>query len=453
MPTLRKYQEEDVKFLQQSTTGCCFNDPRTGKTPTILSAINKPDIQKFVVICPASALSVWTTEIETWRPNLPYIALTGTAQKKSKQLSTWTKGALIISYDTLKQTTRSKGFVDTILWHRPDCVILDEAHRIKNYNSANAKAAFKLMKIKYRYALTGTPAPNKPHEVWSILHFIKPILFPAYWTFIKEYFYTYEMANPHGATFIDIRNFKPGKSLQLQQIMNTFCTQRKRKDIMPWLPEKDRQLVKLPPTKEQIKYLTDLKQYFETEHIITQGILDRLVRYRQICNAPTLLNLKGTSPKQDWILQFLKDYPEKYIIIFSKFTSFIHLLSNKLSEKTISHEIIVGNTPLLKRKAIVDLFQKKKLHVLLLNIDAGKEALTLDAADTIIFADQYPPVADIIQAEDRFVATTVDKKDKPHTVYNLMIKGTYDEQLYGLIKKNKTTTDIINNFKNFLRDL
>ena len=41
------------------------------------------------------------------------------------------------------------------------------------------------------------------------------------------------------------------------------------------------------------------------------------------------------------------------------------------------------------------------------------EGLTLDEADVEIFIDVFPPAADIQQAEDRFVATTEAKKNKP----------------------------------------
>lgn len=78
---------------------------------------------------------------------------------------------------------------------------------------------------------------------------------------------------------------------------------------------------------------------------------------------------------------------------------------------------------------------------------AGKEGLTLDRAEEIIFADLYPPIGNIEQAEDRFVATSKDKADKPHTIYNLVIADTFDEDMLKLLQQRKTETDIINCFK------
>ena len=77
--------------------------------------------------------------------------------------------------------------------------------------------------------------------------------------------------------------------------------------------------------------------------------------------------------------------------------------------------------------------------------------MTLDKADAIIFTDKYPPVGDIEQAEDRFVATTEDKADKLHIIYELVLKGTYDEQLYELIRQRASSVDAINNFKAYMK--
>jgi hypothetical protein len=106
---------------------------------------------------------------------------------------------------------------------------------------------------------------------------------------------------------------------------------------------------------------------------------------------------------------------------------------------------------ILQLKQIKGDFQKGKFDILLLQIDATKEGLTLDRAETIIFADKYPPVSDLQQAEDRFVATTEARKNKPHTVISLMMKDTYDEVIEHMIKERKSETDIINNFKEFIK--
>lgn len=446
MPELRPYQIEDIEFLSKLKCSGCFNEQRTGKTPTALKVLRKQMRRKILIIAPASALYQWAEQFEVWL-NRPCIVLDGTPKKKEKLLEDWTYG-LVISYDSFKKTQRSNGMIDKILAKNPEAIILDEAHRIKDTKSAAAQAAFATKHIEYRIALTGTPAHGKQEEIFSILHWLYPKTFSSYWQFIGHYFKQVKITLTDGRSFKKTGKFKPGREHELQTFLSKISTQRKRVEVMPWLPEKDYEKIKLPPTDLQKKYLDELNNYFETEHIITQGVLDRLIRYRQICLHPALLNLKGSSPKLDWIKQYIQDYPDKPIVIFSKFTSFIKILAEEL--KTLKIGVIIGETPIKTRNNLKHQFQNGELNVLIINIDAGKEALTLDRAEAAIFTDKFPPVGDILQAEDRITATTEDRASKPHQIIELMLKGTYDEQLYKLLDIRASEVDVLNDYKKYL---
>lgn len=455
---LRPYQLEDLKKLQSKKAMGCFNEQRTGKTPTSLVTVDSEGYKKILIVTVSSAIYQWQNEFIKWTGR-PCIVVNGTREKRIQQIDQWTDG-LVISYDSLKEiiprikdritreeTKGREGHIEQILSKNPEAVIIDEAHKIKNPKSAIAQSIFKLSSIEKKLALTGTPAPNKPHEIWSILHFLYPNKFPSYWAFINEYFNT-RRQHLGGRVFIDITDFKPSMRHKLQTILGFISTNRKRKDVMPWLPQKDYEKIKLEPTKEQLKYLKELDKYFETENIVVEGVLDRLTRERQICLHPGLLELKGKSPKLEWLKQYVKDYPEKPIIIFSKFTSFLKILEKELPKD--SFYSIIGSTNVKQREEYKNAFQNGERNVLLIQIDVGKEALTLDRAEAIIFCDKYPPAADIAQAEDRFIATTKEKADKPHEIIELMLKGTYDEHLYKLVAQRKSDTDIINDYKKYI---
>lgn len=449
---LRTYQKEDAKFLASIPFSACFNEQRTGKTPTALEVIKLRNLEdeKILIITTASSIYQWKDEYEKWLRKPCEICI-GTPTKKAQSIKNWSHG-LIISLDSFKATKNRTGLGEDILKKKPQMVILDEAHKIKNPKSANAQAIFKTTHVPYRLALTGTPAQGKPYDVYSILRFLFPDDFRSYWKFIENYFQIEEHQTWQGGrprTYRTYDNFKKGKSEELQEILNTFSTQRKRKDVMPWLPDKFYEQIKLEPSKEQKKYLKDLEETYRTEDIITVGVLDRLVRYRQICLDPGLLNLEGKSPKTEWILQYIKDYPDEQIIIFSKFTSYLIKLSEQLNT---TWAMLVGATPTKQRGEFINDFQAGKFKVFLINIDAGKEALTLDAAETTIFTDKYPPIGSIEQAEDRFIASTKDKAHKAHKIIELMIHGTFDEQIYTLLQKRKSETDIINNYTQYIKE-
>ena len=447
---LREYQTEDAAFLTSLPCSACFNEQRTGKTPTALETVRLRGLidERILIITTASSVLQWQEEYIRWL-NRPCLACVGTLKQKEKIIDNWTHG-LVISIDSFKTTANSDGLIKPILDRKPMQIILDEAHKIKNPKSANAKALFKTNHVPYRLALTGTPAPGKPYDVYSILRFLFPDDFKGYWKFLEEYFIIEDQSifvNGKKQTFKTYERFQPGKAEELQELLATFSTQRKRRDVMTWLPDKFYVPIKLEATKEQKKYLKELNETYHTEHIETKGVLDRLVRYRQICLDPGLLDLKGKSPKTEWILQYIKDYPDEQIIVFSKFTSYLCRLAEQLN--TTWAMLIGSTTPKQKGKFIKD-FQAGKFQVFLINIDAGKEALTLDSAETTIFCDKYPPIGDIEQAEDRFIASTPDKKDKSHKIIELMIADTFDEELYNLLAQRKSETDVINNYKYYL---
>jgi SNF2 family DNA or RNA helicase len=114
--------------------------------------------------------------------------------------------------------------------------------------------------------------------------------------------------------------------------------------------------------------------------------------------------------------------------------------------------MLVGSTSAKQRGKFIKDFQSGRFRVFLINIDAGKEALTLDAAETTIFTDKFPPIGSIEQAEDRFIASTEEKAHKAHKIIELMIADTFDEQIYHLLEKRKSKTDIINNYKKYIEE-
>lgn len=460
MPTLRPYQQEDLKFLLTINSAGVFSEQRTGKTPLAISYAKARNVEKVLILCPPSAIPVWVSQWKEWFPEQDIVGVEGTGYAKKKaKIDAW-KNALVISYDTLKATKVRKGFIDDLKnaikpKKDPDLVIIDEAHRIQTRSSATTSAVYEFIHAPYKLALTGTPSSNKPYQIFSILRWLYPRTFTSYWRYVGEFYKAEKKLNHStGQEYTVIGDFvSDEKRIEHAKILNQISVQRKRHDVMKWLPEKEYTRIAFEPTAKQKQAIDHLHKYFEVGEIETQGVLDSLMRERQICLCPELLGIKSESPKVEWIIQYLKDYPERKVLIFSKFTSFLRLLSKRLEEELPQkpHKLFIGETPVAQRAAFVQQFQHNQLSLLLLNMDAAKEAITLDTAEVAIFTDKYPPVGSIQQAEDRFVATTEDKKDKQHEIIELCIRGTYDERLYDIIKNNTAQIDVINDYKQYLK--
>lgn len=451
LETLRPYQIDDIKTLISRKSSANFSEPRTGKTPTAIRLFKAKNLNKILIVAPASSLYQWKDEFFRWH-NSKAEVITGSLSPKRKEeiLTMWGNSitALIMSYESLRITTRKgvkSGLLIEILKHKDiEGIIVDEAHRIRNPKTAQAKAIFALKHIPEKHILTGTPAHGRLYDVYSSLHFLYPKMFTGYWRFIDYYFEKHDSyAGPQKYTVIDdLKNNE-----ELPQFLSRISVMHKRREIMKWLPEKEVVTIKLPLSKTQEKHIRELETDFETGHIIVENVLTQLIRVRQIANSTELVDLKPSSPKIEWLKSYIEDYPDKSIIIFSSFTSFLDLISVKLN---IPHKI-TGPVPLKKRNELKDSFQRGEIKQLLINVQAGKEALTLDTAEVAIFLDMYPPYGDIEQAENRFTATTKDKKDKEHTIIHVMMDDCYDSALFELVQRRESETAIVNNYKDYLQ--
>ena len=441
---LRDYQKEDVQRILDTPTLGIFNEQRTGKTPTAIVGMTQK-CTRILIVCPNSMCYTWQTELKKWADIDAHVF---TAKPKIKKD---VPPVCIINYEKLPSTAGERTWLKILSCMDYEGLIIDEAHRIKNTQTATNRAIMALARdIPNRLALTGTPAHDKPEDIFAILRFLNPALFRSKYKFVADWCTTTRVFTPNGM-IAKPSGIKPERKQEFINMLNRMAIMRKR----TWGHNTETIEVKLKLTKVQQKYLKELCDYFETKdeeqnRIITQGVLDRIVRYRQICNHPGTANLAGDSPKLAWIINYIKDYPENSVLIFSNSRKFLEKLSYELQLHRIYHRIIAGGTPPIKRTEIQKDFQDKNCTVLLIQTQAGKEGLTLDSADVTIFCDTYPPLADYLQAKDRMAPANPDDT-RLRTIYRLMMEDSYDEELYNLIDNNIEATSIINNFINYVR--
>ena len=68
---------------------------------------------------------------------------------------------------------REKSVLKKFAW---EYIIVDEAHRIKNEESALAQI-IRMFNSRNRLLITGTPLQNNLHELWALLNFLLPDVF------------------------------------------------------------------------------------------------------------------------------------------------------------------------------------------------------------------------------------------------------------------------------------
>lgn len=439
-PRLRPYQRVDVAFLSSIPHGALFNEQRTGKTVTMLGVVNKRQFKRIGLVAPASTLIKWQREVKDWTGKDAVIITGKNRGEILKSLRKADEFFFIIGFEMLAKEIDQFKFP-------MDCLIIDEAHKLRGRKTQTAKAVFKLgKKAAHRYAMTGTPAVRSADDVWSILHFLYPEKFPSYFQFVARYM---EEEYNHFSYSGKASSGRAKRPKELREILETISVIRKQQDhgVMDWLPEKQRELVLLSPDPEQKKVYDEVERSFTYKQdgellVDASNPLTQLIRLRQIAIDPRILGIQAGSAKTKYVMKYLGENADP-VLIFSTSTSYLKYLENHLSTKGYSVGRITGDVTLKKRQKIVDDFQNGVLRVLLLNIKAAGVGLTLDRACTSIFVDREFNPADNMQAEDRMTPVS---KDRIHemSIKILAIKDTYDEVVEKILGHKYNVTEVVN---------
>ena len=185
---MRAYQLEGLRFLAQTyedgVSAILADEMGLGKTLQTLSFISyllreRKVSGPFLVICPLSVLSSWLVEASKFCPELRAVKLHSADAAERDRLKATLKD--VDSYDLVVTTfemAKSQSMQSVLggqMWWR--YVILDEGHIIKNEASDISKAV-RRFHFEHALLLTGTPLQNDLHELWALLNFLFPDVFP-----------------------------------------------------------------------------------------------------------------------------------------------------------------------------------------------------------------------------------------------------------------------------------
>lgn len=151
---------------------------------------------KTLVLCPAAVRAVWRREF--WkhaRDEFDVLVLDGN-QKSSKkaemvaemfklQQSHRRPLIVVLNYDSFWRTDLLK-VLSSVMW---DKIVCDESQRIMTAGAKCSKETWKLgRRSGTRSALTGTPMPNNPGNIFAQYRFLNECIFGRYWTQFKDQF-------------------------------------------------------------------------------------------------------------------------------------------------------------------------------------------------------------------------------------------------------------------------
>lgn len=433
---LREYQKTGFWWLktlcQNGFGGILADDMGLGKTLQVIAFLMTAR-HRTLIVCPASLVYNWQSEIERFAPDLHPVMVTGDAASRKRLVEESTDmDILITSYDLLKRDIEN--YENTEFF----CEILDEAQFIKN-QSTQAARAVKMIHAGTRFALTGTPMENRLSELWSIFDYLMPGFLYGYKQFKEEI----------EAPIVEQQD--QDAMMRLRRMITPFILRRLKKEVLADLPDKLEEAVYARMEEEQQQLYTanvqNLKRLLngQTDAQFREKklqLLAELTRLRQICCNPLLVyeNYKGGAAKLEMCMELLHNAIEggHKILVFSQFTSMLELLAKRSDAEQISYYKLTGQTPKEQRIEMVEAFNRDEVSVFFISLKAGGTGLNLTSADIVIHFDPWWNLAAQNQATDR--THRIGQKNVV-TVYKLIAKDTIEEKILKLQEMKQELAD------------
>lgn len=196
----------------------------------------------IIIVVPLSTVPNWAKEFAKWIPSVNTIVYVGNSSSREVirhfefPLPTPVPGrkskfdALITTFEMV---LKDSSILRDIKWAS---LIVDEAHRLKNSESALYKELSQ-WNFKSKLLVTGTPLQNNIKELWSLLHFLHPSKFPS----CEAFETAHDLGDPAGVE-------------RLHAVLRPHLLRRVIKDVEKSLPPKRERILRVPMTPLQKQY-------------------------------------------------------------------------------------------------------------------------------------------------------------------------------------------------------
>ena len=436
--TLREYQQTGVQWMwwlySNKLHGLLADEMGLGKTHQamgLMSAIqSKSDKAVFLVIAPTTVLDHWEDKVMQFCPNLKPVKHHGPKRNQNIKKLLEDHNLILTSYGVLLRDIRQ---ISTIEWN---ALILDEAHFVKNQDTATYQAVCKV-NAEIRLCLTGTPIENHLGELKNIFDFLVPGYLGS-----DEYF------KKNFSQAID-KNRESEAEFTLQKLIHPFKLRRAKANVLQDLPEKVEDIRHCTLSEQQIKLykeVLDMKARPIVEALRDDAspvpylhVFAILTLLKQVCNHPSLVK-QGTydafdSGKFELLKELLSEALDSghKIVIYSQYVEMIKIISSYLTKQAIKHVVLTGQSK--NRGKLVETFQTNdECKVFLGSLLAGGIGIDLTAASVVIHYDRWWNASKENQATDRVYRIGQNKNVQ---VLKLVTRGTLEEKIDSLIASKK----------------
>lgn len=428
---LYPYQKQGV--LKAIQAGRCLIADEMGLGKTIqaiaIAELYRKElgIGQVYIVCPTSLKYQWRAEIEQFTDSSVQV-IEGPMPKRIQQYES-EAFYKILTYNVV---VRDRDYINKTL---PDLIILDEAQRIKNWDTKVAYAV-KRLDSPHRLALTGTPLENKLEDLYSIMQFIDQHLLGPLWQLQDRHLAKDEKGVVRGYRGLEAINQR------LKEVM----VRRRKLDVSMQMPGRiDKQLlVPMTPKQQQLhsSFDADVAQLvakWNRMGFLNERDRNRLMSslnlMRMSCNSTYLIDQQSRHDTKITELFYileerLAEAGEK-VVIFSQWERMTRIVAQELEARAINFAYLHGGIPSAKRGDLLERFRQDENCLVFLSTDAGGVGLNLQSAAMVINLDLPWNPAILEQRIGRIYRLGQEKQVQ---VINLIAEGTIEHRMVMRLK-------------------
>jgi superfamily II DNA or RNA helicase len=455
---MHPYQEHGALFLARRGRAFLADDMGLGKTLQAIVATllmrKTAGIKKTLIVCPASLKHQWAREIAKACGEEASV-VEGSRAMRTTAYRRWKHGFLIVNYELALRD------LDAVRAAKAELIVLDEAQRIKNWETKTAKA-IKELTSPFAFVLTGTPLENRLSELHSLVEFVNPRALGPRWRLLPFH----AVSEPGGKIVayeaLDI----------LRGRLASFFLRRERSEVLDQLPPRTDNTFWTEMTPAQLrpyrrharKVAALLAQNRPLKTAEVRLLLQALTSMRILCNAwaqyewdAAESRLKAghlgepdvrwiQSPKLEefaHVLEDLLERPGAKVLVFSQWERLLrlahHVVRPLLDRRGEKAAVFHGGMDSQKRRQTIDDFRSDDTLRVLFSTDAGGLGLNLQDAASVVVNLEVPWNPAVL--EQRIGRVHRMGQRKSVQVLHFVTRGAIEERVRQVVENKKALFD------------
>ncbi|MBN1472945.1 MAG: DEAD/DEAH box helicase [Syntrophaceae bacterium] len=393
----------------------------------------------ILILTPAALVKQWQEELKSKFNE-------GFKTFQTRRLADDIPLRLICSYDTAK---RRPVLLERI-W---DILILDEAHRLKNRNTAISKFVRKI-KSSHVLGLSATPIENSLSDIWNLVDIVSPGRLGTVRTFRRNY-----------AGSGRYPSVKEGSNPALRLALSDVMIRNRRDACGLQIPRRRAGIYYLSPSDAEKNLYTELSHFVKKEfkeivlkHSPNQfHMLNLVILQRELMSSPRAVSrtlrkmahrkeyprdiqrrLQGFAEmaagiqnpvKMKALTEMMGRYPGKQFVIFTEFVSTMEAITEILSGRGMIVFTLFGRLSSLQRSRVLSSFRNTPAAILV-STEAGSTGYNLQHCHHLINFDlPWNPM----KVEQRIGRIDRIGQKEETLIINMVCRETIEEHVVNIL--------------------